>query len=104
MMRTAPADGSFARRASPAKGPRFPESRHEQARAALRALLEEDLRRLVPRVHREAERAPMHGKERAAAEEGVGLQRIFRAEMHVAPGGMPRADLQHHEVERPEPF
>src|SRR5258706_11201505 len=100
-------DGSPPRRhavAGDRRLDRSPEPRHEQARAALRALLEEDLRRLIPRVHRETERAPMHGKERAAAEQRVRLQRVLRAEMHVAPRGMPGADLQHHEIERPKPL
>ena len=29
---------------------------------------------------------------------------FVRPEVNVAPGGMERADLEHHEIERPEPF
>ena len=71
---------------------------------AFGASLSKDLRRLIPWVHCEAERAPMNGQERAAAEQRQRLQRIVRPEVNVAPGGMERADLEHDEIERPEPF
>src|SRR5262249_61086901 len=38
-----------------------------------------------------------------AAEKRVRLERVPRTQVHVAPGRIPGADLQHDEVERPQP-
>src|SRR6267378_4800824 len=83
---------------------RFAEARHHDSRASSWSQLEQDLRGLVPCVRRETESAPVHGQEGTAAEERERLERVFRSEVHVAPGGMERAYFQHHQVKRPEPI
>src|ERR1700694_990879 len=83
---------------------RLAASSHSQARPRFRAQFEQSLRRLVPGMHCKTERSPVHREEGAAAEERKRLKRVLRSEVHVTPGRMERAHLQHHEVERPKPF
>jgi hypothetical protein len=54
-------------------------------------------------VQAEVERAPVHRQERAAAEHRERRQRVGRPEVDAAPRRMPRADLEHRQIERPEP-
>jgi len=53
-------------------------------------------------MHCKTERSPVHRQE-GAAEQRERLERMLRSEVHVTPGRMERAHLQHHEVERPKP-
>ena len=82
---------------------RFAEPRHHEMRARFRRELEQRFGRLVPGVHREVERAPVTGRNEPPPS-SAGLQRILGPEVNVAPGGMERADLEHHEIEGPEPL
>src|SRR5262245_6845535 len=83
---------------------RLAELWHDELHAGARRELEEYFGRLVPRVHRQAESAPVDRQERSPAQQGERLQRILRPEMHVSPGWMQPAHLQHDEVERPKPL
>ena len=83
---------------------RLTEARHYELRACFRTEIQQRLRGLIPGVHCQAERAPMHRQKRSAAEQGQCLERVFRPEVHVAPGRMERANFEHDQIERPKPF
>ena len=55
---------------------------------------------LIPRVQREIERCPVDRQERAAAQHVERAQRVRGPEMNRAPRRMPRADLDHADLER----
>jgi hypothetical protein len=80
-----------------------PEERREHARTSRRGEREQRLCRLVPGVEREVEGAPVNGEQRAAAEERQRLECVGRTEVDVAPGRVPGADLEHHQIEGREP-
>ncbi len=81
---------------------RLPEPRHDQMRPPLRRELHELLGRLVPRVYREVERAPVDGEKGAAAEQREGIEGVLRAQVNIPPRRVIRADFEHHQVERAE--
>ena len=78
---------------------RVAKPRHDELRIALRAKLEQRLRRLVPGVHGETERSPVDGKKGPAAQQRERLECVRGPEMDVTPSRMERSDLEHHEVE-----
>src|SRR5688572_12107903 len=71
----------------------------EHARTSWCGELEQRLRRLVPGVEREVERAPVNREQRAAPEERQCLECVGRTEVDVAPGRVPGADLEHYQIE-----
>ncbi len=83
---------------------RFAEPRHHQLRAGLRSQRQQCFGWLIPRVHGQAERAPVHRQKCAAAQHRQRFQRIFGPEVNVAPCRMECAHFEHHEVERREPL
>ena len=76
------------------------EPRRDDARAALAREREQRLRRIVPRVESEVERAPVDREQRPASEHREGFERVRGTEVDAAPARVERADLEHHEVER----
>src|SRR5712692_7067111 len=83
---------------------RLAEARHDELCAAFRTERKQCLRGLVPRMHRQAERAPMHRQEHASTKQRQRFERVFGAEVDVAPRRMECAYLEHHQIERTEPL
>src|SRR5450631_253898 len=78
---------------------RLAEARHHELGASLRTERQQRFGGLVPSVHRQAERSPMHRKERATTEQRMRFECVLGAQVDVPPGRVERADLQHHQVE-----
>src|SRR5262245_60522919 len=66
----------------------FAEPRHDDFCATPGCELEQGFDRLVPGVKREVEGAPVNRQKATAAEQRQRLERIFRTQVNVAPGGM----------------
>jgi hypothetical protein len=82
---------------------RLAQPRHQQRHALRRTARQQGLGGFVPGMERQAEGAPVHRQERTAAEQPPGFERVVRAEVDVAPRRVEGADLEHHQVEGPEP-
>src|ERR1700751_173641 len=83
---------------------RLPETRHQELCSLTLRKLQQRFGRLIPGMHAERKGPPVNRQERPATEERQRLECVLWTQVHVTPGGVKRADLEHHQIERPEPL
>src|SRR5688500_5000009 len=80
---------------------RFARARHDELRARGSSRGYHTVRRLIPRVKREVERAPVNRQHHSPPHLCMDVDRLFGGEVDIGPGLAVRADLDECEIERP---